>query len=245
MQKYIAVIFALFLSVLTSSGQSFLEKYPKLTKKNLSAFFGDWKAYSDSVADNTDSNSDICRIVNAEIDSAFHIIRALQGDASHYVEKRKVKYGIIPQHIPVEYYPIAPTPNDTLFFSWDYASLYDNILVKDTVTPALGPEELYLTNKISTRLMEFITGLNVDNERPGRFINRNIKELQKHILHYNDEYNGWVNFNDYPYISKVQATDDFIVLHLRASNYTGYECWYIKKDGKFEEVPGIHNAWIE
>ena len=38
MQKYIAVIFALLLSALTCSGQSFLAKYPKLTDKDLSAF---------------------------------------------------------------------------------------------------------------------------------------------------------------------------------------------------------------
>lgn len=93
--------------------------------------------------------------------------------------------------------------------------------------------------------MEFITGLNVDNERPGRFINKNIRALQKHLRSYNDEHMGWVNFNDYPYIWKVQATDDFIVLHIKASNYTGYEQWYIRKEEGFEEVPGIHNAWIE
>lgn len=247
MQKYIAVIFALLLSALTCSGQSFLAKYPKLTKKTLPEFFKDWKAYSDSVRDTNKCNTDICYVVNtAEVGLTSPIVRALEGDLSHYVKKPPVKkYGIIPQYIPVEYYPIAPTPNDTLFFSWDYASLYDSILVKDTITPLLGNNQLYLTNNISTRLMEFITGLNVDNERPGRFINKNIRALQKHLRSYNDEHMGWVNFNDYPYIWKVQATDDFIVLHIKASNYTGYEQWYIKKEEGFEEVPGIHNAWIE
>lgn len=245
MQKYITLIFALSFSTLTCSGQSFLAKYPKLTEKNLPAFFGDWKAYSDSVANNVECNSDICRVVNAEIDSAFHIIRALQSDVSHYVAKRKVKYGIIPQYIPVEYYPIAPSPNDTLFFSYDYASLYDSILVRETITPNLGPNELYLTENIRTRLLEFITGLNVDNERPWRFIKKNIKALLKYIRHYNEEHYGMVIFNDYPYIWKVQTTDDFIVLHIRASNYIGYEEWYIKKGISFEKVPGIHNAWIE
>ena len=245
MHKYIAVIFALLLSAMTCSGQSFLAKYTKLTKKNLPEFFVDWKAYSDSVANNVECNSNICKIVNAEIDSAFHVIRALQGDASHYVAKRKLKYGIIPQSIPVEYYPIVPTPNDTLFFSWDYAAQYDSVLIKDTITPNLGPNELYLTENISTRLMEFITGLNVDNERPWRFIKKNVEALLKYIRHYNEELYGMVIFNDYPYIWKVQATDDFIVLHIRASNYTGYEQWHIKKGERFEKVPGIHNAWIE
>ena len=35
---------------LVCSGQSFLSKYPKLTKKNLSGFLSDWGAYSDSIA---------------------------------------------------------------------------------------------------------------------------------------------------------------------------------------------------
>lgn len=246
MQKYIAVIFALLLSALTCSGQSFLAKYPKLTKKTLPEFFKDWKAYSDSVRDTLKCNTDIFHIVNtAEIGSS-RIVKALEGEASHYVKKPRVKkYGIIPQYIPVEYYPIEPTPNDTLFFSWDYASLYDSILVKDKITPLLGINELYLNENIHTRLMEFITGLNVDYEKPWRFINKNIKALQKYLRHNIEEHYGTVYFNDYPYIWKVQATDDFIVLHIRASDYTGYEQWYIKKGERFEEVPGIHNAWIE
>lgn len=240
------LIILLTLTAFISSGQTFLTKYPKLTKKNLSEFFEDWKAYSDSVAGTVNCHSDICNAVNAEFDSCFHVIRALQYYASHYVRRSKRKdYGIIPQYIPVEFYPIELAPVDTLFFSLDYASLHNDILVNDTITPALRPNELYITTQTRDRLLEFIAGLNVRNERPAKFIQKNIKELRKYIDHYNEEHNGMVVFSNYPYVWKVQATKNFIVLHIRASNYSGYEQWYINYGNGFRKVLGEKNAWIE
>jgi len=87
--------------------------------------------------------------------------------------------------------------------------------------------------------------LNVANERPHKFKKKNIKELRRYIGYYNGEHNGGVIFNDYPYVWKVQATNDFIVLHIRTSNYTGYEQWYLKVDNRFEKLPGKRNCWIE
>ena len=246
MNKYFTILITLIFSALTCSGQSFVDKYPKLTKKNLPEFFEDWKAYSDSVAGTVNCYSDICNAVNAEFDSCFHFIRALQGCASHYVKRSKRKdYGIIPQYIPVEYYPIEIAPTDTLFFSWDYASLHNDILVNDTITPALRPNELYITTQIRDRLLEFIAGLNVRYERPAKFIQKNIKELRKYIDHYNEEHNGMVVFSNYPFVWKVQATKNFIVLHISASNYSGYEQWYINYGNGFRRVPGEKNTWIE
>lgn len=246
MHNCFAIIIALIFSAMSCSGQSFVAKYPKLTSKNLPEFFEDWSAYSDSVAHGADCKSDICNAINAEFDSHFRTIRFLQGDASHYVKKSKRKdYGIIPQYIPVEYYPIELAPNDTLFFSWDYASLHNDILVTDTITPVLRQNELYLTTKISNRLMEFITGLNVENERPYRFIRKNIEKLRRYIDHYNEDHNGGVIFSNYPYIWKVQATKNLIVLHIRDSNYSGYEQWYIIKGNELRKVPGERNAWVE
>lgn len=150
MNKMFAIILMMCLSALFCSGQTFLDKYPKLTKKNLSEFFFDWKAYSDSVAANVNCKSDVCNAVNAEMDSVFRVIRFLQGNLSHdYVGKPYYRYGIIPQSIPVEYYPITPTPNDTVFFRDDYASLYEDIVVRDTITPILRPNELYLTGLLA------------------------------------------------------------------------------------------------
>lgn len=92
--------------------------------------------------------------------------------------------------------------------------------------------------------MEFITGVNVSYERPYRFIKKNIKELRRYIGNYNGEHNGGVIFNDYPYVWRVQATKDFIVLHISDSNYTGYEQWYLKVDNRFEKLPRKRNRWI-
>lgn len=246
MKNKIFITIMLTLSTLVCSGQSFLSKYPKLTKKNLPEFFEDWKGYSDSVVGTVNCHSDICNVVNAEFDSLFRVIRALEGDVSHYVRKPKRKdYGIIPQFIPVEYYPIELAPNDTLFFSWDYASLHNDILVTDTITPVLRPNELYLTTEISDRLLEFITGLNVQNERPYRYLKKNIQELLRYIDSYNGDHNGGVVFSNLPFIWKVQATKNFIVLHIRASNYSGYEQWYVNNGNGLRKVQGERNAWIE
>lgn len=245
MHKYISTIFVLLLTALFCSGQSFLGKYPKLTKKNLPEFFEDWQAYSDSVAGTVNCHSDICNAVNAEFDSCFHVTRELQSCVSHYVKRSKSKeFGIIPQNIPVEYYPISPTPNDTLFFSWGYYQMHFDKMVEYTITPRLRPNELYLTSNIDDRLMEFLAGKSVAHERPAKYLKKNIKELKKYLWRYNGDFNGGVIFNNFPYVYYVRATNDFIVLSVRDGYYTGYEIWYIKKDGKFERVSGKHNTWI-
>lgn len=246
MNKMFTAIIMMCATAICCTGQTFLNKYPKLTKKNLSEFFFEWKAYSDSVASTVNCKSDVCNAINAEMDSIFRLIRFLEGNLSHdYFGKPYYRYGIIPQKIPVEYYSITPTPNDTLFFQYDYASLYEEIVVRDTITPKLRPNELYLTGGISDRLMEFITGGNVANKRPHKLMKKNIKELRRYIGWYNGEHNGGVIFNDYPYVWKVQATNDFIVLHIRDSNYSGYEQWYLKRDNQFEKLKGKRGTWIE
>lgn len=245
MNKYFTILITLIFPALTCSGQSFIDKYPKLTKKNLPEFFEDWKAYSDSVAGTVNCHSEICNAVNAEFDSCFHVIRALQDCASHYVKRSKRKdYGIIPQYIPVEYYPISPTPKDSLFFSWGYFQMHFDIMVEDTITPRLRPNELYLTKNIGNRLMEFLAGKSIAHEGPVKYLKKNIKELKKYLYHYNEDFNGGMIFNNFPYVYYIRATKDFIVLYVRDGYLTGYEIWYIKKDGKFERVSGEHNTWI-
>ena len=243
--KIIIITIMLALSAIVCSGQYFLSRYPKLTKKNLSEFFLDWEAYSDSVARTVNCHSDICNAVNAELDTCFHVIRELQGCVSHYVKKSKRKeFGIIPQYIQVEYYPISPTPSDTLFFSWGYYQMHLDKMVEYTITPRLRPNESYLTSNVDDRLMEFLAGKSVAHERPAKYLKKNIKELKKYLWRYNGDFNGGVIFNNFPYVYYVRATNDFIVLYVRDGYYTGYEIWYIKNEGKFERVSGKHNTWI-
>ena len=210
--KIFIITIMLTLSTLVCCGQSFLSKYPKLTKKNLSEFFEDWQAYSDSVAGTVNCHSDICNAVNAEFDSCNHVIRKLQGTASRYVKKSGRKdFGIIPQYIPVEYYPISPTPNDTLFFSWGYYQMHLDKMVEYTITPRLQPNELYLTRNIRDRLMEFLTGKSIAHERPAKYLKKNIKELKKYLWRYNGDCNGAVIFNNFPYVYYVRATNALTV----------------------------------
>lgn len=245
MKNKIFITIMLTLSNLVCSGQSFVDEYPKLMKNNLPEFFEDWQAYSDSVASTVNCHSDICNAVNAEFDSCYHVIRELQSCVSHYVKKSKKKeFGIIPQYIPVEYYPISPTPKDTLFFSWGYYQMHLDKMVEDTITPRLRPNELYLTWDINDRLRDFLVGKSVAHERQAEYLKKNIKELKKYLWRYNGDYNGGVIFNDFPYVYYVRTTNDFIVLYVRDGYYTGYEIWYIKEDGKFERVSGKHNTWI-
>ena len=48
--RVLTILFAM--TAFLCSGQAFLAKYPKLTKKNLKEFFLDWKAYSDTITSN-------------------------------------------------------------------------------------------------------------------------------------------------------------------------------------------------
>lgn len=59
--RVLTILFAM--TAFLCSGQAFLAKYPKLTKKNLNKFFLDWKAYSDTI----DSNNVITDSVIADI----------------------------------------------------------------------------------------------------------------------------------------------------------------------------------
>lgn len=238
MNKLITIIIVIFISASACCGQSFLDKYPKIKTKNLTEFIIDWKHYSDSIDFTVECNSPICNIVNSYLDSTFYFIRTLQGGVFDWGLEIKPRYGVIPQNIPVEYYPTSIDPDSTIF------SLYQDIMVTDTLIPKLRTQELYLTKDIEDKLMEFITGCDVKSHRPYKLIDKNIKALIE-FIRYNGEYYGWVDFNDYPRITKIQATPNIIILHIKDSNNTGYEQWYIKTDDEFVKAPEPKNQWCE
>lgn len=74
-------------------GQNFLSKYPNLTKKNLSEFFSDWKAYSDSVASLAIKNDSLIDMAVCE----NYLPCMLEG-----YRPAKEKYIVIPQYIKIE-----------------------------------------------------------------------------------------------------------------------------------------------
>ena len=63
MNKYFTILITLIFSALTCSGQSFIAKFPKLTKDNLPEFFEDWKAYSDSISSNITISSPLDSLI--------------------------------------------------------------------------------------------------------------------------------------------------------------------------------------
>ena len=86
--RVLTILFAM--TAFLCSGQAFLAKYPKLTKKNLNKFFLDWKAYSDTI----DSNNVITDSVIADIFMWNNVVFGLEGHPAN-----EPQYNVIPQTI--------------------------------------------------------------------------------------------------------------------------------------------------
>ena len=98
--KIIIITIMLALSAIVCSGQSFLSRYPKLTKKNLSEFFLDWEAYSDSIASRAVKNDSLIDMVVAY----NYLSMQLEGGTFLTGKNAAPKYHVIPQYIDVERY---------------------------------------------------------------------------------------------------------------------------------------------
>lgn len=100
MKNKIFITIMLALSTLVCSGQSFLSRYPKLTKKNLSEFFLDWEAYSDSIASRAVKNDSLIDMVVADNYRPKELERRNCLSGKNAVPK----YHVVPQYIDVERY---------------------------------------------------------------------------------------------------------------------------------------------
>ncbi len=87
--RYIILVLSCLLTLMCY-GQNFLSKYPNLTKKNLSEFFSDWKAYSDSVASLAIKNDSLIDMAVCE----NYLPRMLEG-------YRPEKYIVILQYLKI------------------------------------------------------------------------------------------------------------------------------------------------
>lgn len=207
-------------------GQSFLSKYPKLTKKNLSEFFVDWEAYSDSI----DSNNVIGDSILAQVICMEYI--------DFYLESRinRPRYVVLPQKIKVERYY---TNVDTLMakmdgFPCDVKEEQCNV---DSITPFLPFRGLYLTGDIETTLSSFAGG----GDTP--FNIGSIRKLKKYIP-YGHRSDCWL-FMSFPLIIRICYTNNLIAIMRMVGYYSGDVIWYVKESGKFvrREQPVI--MWIE
>ena len=161
------------LAALVCSGQSFVQKYSKLTQQNLSEFFSDWKAYSDNIsANNVITDSVLANVIRQEY-------AAFDAENKQIIDSLGPKYQVFPRYIKVERYYLdidTAMARSQLGFPSFIPKMKDNQYVVDSITPNLTPEGLYLTKDIENLLSKFVGG--IGHQKRTRKINKeNLKEL--------------------------------------------------------------------
>lgn len=222
-------------AALVCSGQSFLAKYPKLTITNLSEFFAEWVAYSDSIAvKNIIEDSVVANIVNQE-----YIVLELAG--------RKSKYCIVPQKIEVERYYLDI---DTVIAKHEFGfpsyipDMKENQYRIDSITPILPHNGLYLTSDINKALSKYAGGLRKGN-KTGKINKTNIVKLEHYIPVNYGHWGGYWWFTSFPLITKICYSNNLIAVMRRTSWCTGDVIWYVKENGAFTRREQPITSWIE
>lgn len=243
MRNKIFITIMLTLSAIVCSGQSFLSKYPKLTKKNLNEFFSDWEAYSDSIASRAVKNDSLIDMVVAYNYWPKDLERRTCLSGKNAVPK----YHVVPQYIDVErYYMDVDT---TLFsprygFPYHYSELKDNEYRIDSIIPQLPYRGLYLTSDISETLSTFFGGCR-KGDKIEKINKRNIKTLEKYIPVDYGHWGGYWWFTPFPLITNICYADNLIAVKIRTSWWAGEETWYIKKNDEFVRREEPAGEWIE
>ena len=241
--KIFIIIIMLTLSAIVCSGQSFLSKYPKLTKKNLNEFFSDWEAYSDSIASRAVKNDSLIDMVVAYNYRPKDLERRTCLSGKNAVPK----YHVVPQYIDVErYYMDVDT---TVFsprygFPYHYSELKDNEYRIDSIIPQLPYRGLYLTSDISETLSTFVGGCR-NGDKIQKINKGNLKILKKYISVDYGHWGGYWWFTPFPLITNICYADNLIAVKIRTSWWAGEETWYIKKDDEFVRREEPAGEWIE
>ena len=241
--KIFIITIMLTLSTLVCSGQSFLSKYPKLTKKNLSEFFLDWEAYSDSIASRAVKNDSLIDMVVADNYRPKELERRTCLSGKNAVPK----YHVVPQYIDVErYYMDVDTTvfNPRYGFPNYYSELTDNEYRIDSIIPQLPYRGLYLTSDISETLSTFVGGCR-KGDKIEKINKGNLKILKKYIPVDYGHWGGYWWFTSFPLITNICYADNLIAVKIRTSWWTGEETWYIKKDDEFVRREKPAGEWIE
>lgn len=227
MNKYIAVIFAMLLSALTCSGQPFLAKYPKLTKKHLPEFFEDWKAYSDSISSNI--------TISSPLDSLIYE-RNLFTYAGIALQSPRPRYIVYPEAVEVlTYKELGDTTNNNTYFSLLMSIPYAmREYSKEMVSTKIPDGGLYMTNGISKKLDSF---LYVGKYRKRKEREKRLKELREYISVSYGIFNTHT-YCDYPLILYIGVASDIIVFHLALDCNEATEIWYRKDNDRIIE---LHN----
>ena len=242
MKNKIFITIMLALSTLVCSGQSFLSRYPKLTKKNLSEFFSDWEAYSDSIASRAVKNDSLIDMVVAY----NYLPMQLEGTTYRSGKDASPKYHVVPQYIEVERYYLDV---DTTAFSPrygfpDYSELPTSEYRIDSIIPQLPYRGLYLTPDISEAFSTFVGGW-IKGDKIEKINKGNLKILKKYIPVDYGHWGGYWWFTSFPLITNICYADNLIAVKIRTSWWTGEETWYIKKDDEFVRREKPAGEWIE
>lgn len=238
MKPKITLALLLCTMTLICHAQSFLSKYPKLTKKNLSEFFVDWKAYSDSITVIEDS-------VLAEVVKHEYAVFWLQSD----IKPNGItpKYRVFPQNIEVErcYFDVDTTQAK---FDFDLAvtlAINDQSVIDSfNITPVLPHRGLYLTDSIDRVLSKFIGGL-WDGNTLTKIKDTNVFKLEKYVPVAYGHWGGYWWFTSFPLITKICYTNNLIAVMRRTSWCRGDTILYIKQNDKFIRRQQPIRTWIE
>lgn len=243
MKSKIFITIMLALSAIVCSGQSFLSRYPKLTKGNLSEFFSDWEAYSDSVASRAVKNDSLIDMVVAY----NYLSMQLEGGTFLTGKNAASKYHVIPQYIDVErYYLDVDTTlfNPRFGFPYHYSELKSDECRIDSIIPQLPYRGLYLTSDISKTLSTFVGGWR-KGDKIEKINKGNLKTLKKYIPVDYGHWGGYWWFTSFPLITNICYANNLIAVKIRTSWCTGEETWYIVENDKFVRREKPAGEWIE
>ncbi|MCP9611390.1 hypothetical protein [Coprobacter tertius] len=239
MKKFYSTLITAFLSLSLCNGQEFISKYPELTKKNLSEFFADWKAYSDSIAANVP-------LQDVTLDSIITCeINAYRNLSNH---TRLPKFNVLLRYIKVDRYFIEADTTAYLKYGYIYDQNDNNAIIEyrlDSITPPLSPTGLYLTDSIESKLSHFAGGLNKADGTLTKIKNKNLKTLSKYIDLAYGHWGGYWHFCTFPQIYRITAAHNLLIFKRRTSWCTGDERWYKKSGNVFIRDPERKNGWIE
>ena len=239
MMKNIVILIILCSAALCSNGQSFLTKYPKLTKKNMPAFFADWKTYSDSInASNIIADSVLDDVIKQE--TALCGIEECDNNIIPI-------FKILPRYIMVMRYYLEI---DTVMARICLGSPVFNSDLRadqfeiDSITPILPHDGLYLTTDIYKVLSKFVGGVRSGN-KISRIKKGNVNKIKKYIPVDYGHWGGYWWFTSFPTITNIFYANNLIAVIRRTSWWTGDEIWYINTNGKFIRCSEPVSSWVE
>lgn len=242
MKNRMVLALLLGMTAIFCSSQSFLSKYPKLTKKNLNEFFLDWEIYSDSIASNNNTIKD-----SVLADVIRHEYAEFLRENCNNPNGVTPRYYVLPQSIEVgRYYSDMDTVMARLEFAFPphMPDMKGNQYVVDSITPILPQRGMYLTADIYKMLSTFVGGLK-KGDKITEINKRNVRRLGKYIPVDYGHWGGYWWFVSFPLITDICYSNNLIAVMRRTSWWTGDVIWYVKENDKFVRRQQPVTTWVE